>query len=769
MKKIILFFLLSISLNLIAQSSQKISIKGTIVDNITNTPLEFATAILLKSNTIITGVSTNEKGEFNLKATEGSYTIRLEFIGYKSVEIPVKNYTENQQLGNIKLDEESAQLDEIQITAEKSTVEYKLDKKVFNVGKDLISKGGSVNDILNNVPSVTVDATGGVSLRGNGNVQILINGKPSVLTSNNGLAQIPAENIEKVEVSTNPSSKYGAEGTAGIINVILKRNKKGGFSSSVQVTTGSPVNNALNYNVNYKTEKFNIFSNLSYTNMRLPGTLDYFQTNTNSQNVISSTKQHVEIERNYKMTNVYVGGDYYINDKNTLTFSYYLRNNNSNHTTDYSYDFLDSNDQTERTLISTNNYKEPQKANQIEVNYVKTFEKPGKKFTANIQYEFWNDDENENITEKQTFPTITAENSIKSRDVESSKDLLFQADYVLPIFEKSRLEMGVKGEVRRINSDYKVWDNAVLVDSLDNLLHYDEKIYGAYLQYGNREKKFQYSLGLRMEHSDTKSTDRKNVFFNHKKYTDLFPTVHLTYNFSDSNSLQLSYSKRITRPRFWQLNPFGGIADKNNIRYGNPDLNPMYTNSFEIGTLKRWNGFTINPSIYFQRSTNIFEMITYKNSNNVIITIPVNLGSENRYGAELVSTYSPYKWWRLSADVNFYGFKQKGSYKNINYDSNNSTWTSRLNSTMKFTDFSLQSTVNYVGARTSGQTYTESIAWFNLGMSKDFLNDRMTLTLNANNLFNSRETKRFINGDNYNLQVNSDNSQRRISATFIYR
>jgi len=769
MKKIILFFLLSISLNLVAQSTKKISIKGTIVDNTTNAPLEFATAILLKSNTIVTGVSTNEKGEFNLNATEGSYTIRLEYIGYKSVELPTKNYTKNLQLGNIKLDEESSQLDEIQITAEKSTVEYKLDKKVFNVGKDLISKGGSVNDILNNVPSVNVDAEGGISLRGNGNVRILINGKPSVLTSNNGLAQIPAENIEKVEVSTNPSSKYGAEGTAGIINVILKRNKKGGFSSSIQLTTGSPVNNALNYNVNYKTEKFNIFSNLSHTNMRLPGTLDYFQTNTDSQNITSSTKQHVGIERNYKMNNVYVGGDYYINDKNTLTFSYYFRSNVSNHITDYSYDFLGSNQQIESTILSTNKYKEPQKANQIEVNYVKTFEKPGQKFTANIQYDFWNDDENENITRKQTFPIVSVENSLKSRDVESSKDLLFQADYVLPIFEKSRLEMGIKGEIRRINSDYKVWDNAVLVDSLDNLLHYDEKIYGAYLQYGNREKKFQYSLGLRMEHSDTKSTDRKNVFFNHKKYTDLFPTVHLTYNFSDSNSLQLSYSKRITRPRFWQLNPFGGIADKNNVRYGNPDLNPMYTNSFEIGTLKRWRGFTINPSIYYQRSTNIFEMITYRNNSNTIITTPVNLGSENRYGAELVSTYSPYKWWRLSADVNFYGFNQKGSYKNINYDSNNNTWTSRLNSTMKFTDFSLQSTVNYVGARTSGQTHTESVAWFNLGMSKDFSNDKMTLTLNANNLFNSRETRRFISGDKYALQVNSNNSQRRITATFIYR
>jgi len=190
MKNIILLILLSISFNLVAQSSKKISITGTIVDKTTNAPLEYATAILLKSNTIVTGVSTNEKGEFNLSANQGSYTVRLEFIGYKSIELPVKNYINNQQLGNIKLDEESAQLDEIEIIAEKSTVEYKLDKKVFNVGKDLISKGGSVNDILNNVPSVTVDATGGVSLRGNSNVRILINGKPSVLTSNNGLEQI---------------------------------------------------------------------------------------------------------------------------------------------------------------------------------------------------------------------------------------------------------------------------------------------------------------------------------------------------------------------------------------------------------------------------------------------------------------------------------------------------------------------------------------------------------------------------------------------------
>ncbi len=769
MKKIIVLILLSFSLQSMGQSSKKITVSGSIIDKNTNSPLELATAILLQKNTIVTGASTSVNGEFTLNVRPGMYTLRIEFIGYKSIELINQNYRSTQKLTPILLEEESAQLDTIEIIAEKSTVEYKLDKKVFNVGKDLISKGGSVNDVLNNVPSVNVDATGGVSLRGNGNVRILINGKPSVLTANNGLEQIPSNTIEKVEVSTNPSSKYDAEGTAGIINIILKKNSKSGFSSSVQLTSGSPVNNAINYNFNYKTEKFNLFSNLSHTNMRLPGTLSYYQTNFNNQQVISSTEQQVAIVRNYRMNNIYIGGDYYINPKNTLTFSYYFRSNVSNHTTNYNYNYLNSTQQKDSIITSVNRYREPQKANQIEVNYVKTFDKPGKKFTANVQYEFWNDDENENITEQKTFPTVSLERSLKSRDIESSKDLLFQSDYVIPIFKKSRLEMGIKGEIRRINSDYKVWDNAVLVDSLDNLLHYDEKIYGAYFQYGNREKKFQYAVGLRAEHSNTKSTDRKNVFYNHKKYTDLFPTVHLTYNLSDSHSLQMSYSKRITRPRFWHLNPFGGIADRNNIRYGNPDLNPMYTNSFEIGSLKRWNGFTINPSVYFQRSTNIFEMVTSRNSNNTIIIIPVNLGSENRYGAELVASYSPYKWWRLSGEVNFYGFEQKGMYQNKDYNASDNTWTSRLNSTIKLPTFSIQSTINYTGARTSGQTHTKSLTWVNLGLSKDLFDDKMTLTLTGNNLFNSRETKSFVNGENYTLRVYRNRSFRRISATLIYR
>jgi len=766
MKKSILLAILFISIGMSAQMAKNVTISGIVLDKLTQEPLEYATAILLNTNTneIITGSTTNEKGEFSFETQTGTYTVKVEFMGFKNYIIEKILLNKNLKLPNISLEESSEQLDAIKVTAAKSTIEYKLDKRVFNVGKDLSSKGGSATDILGNVPSVNVDAVGAVSLRGNSNVRVLINGKPSVLTTNNGLEQIPAENIEKVEVVTNPSAKYDAEGTAGIINIILKKNKRTGFGSSLQLTTGTPANHGINYNVNYKTEKINLFSNLGYRYLNFEGEGSYYRTNFENNSVSSILDETIEMKRNRKRLNLYVGGDYYINDKNTLTLSYYHRYNVSKNEVNYDFNFLDANQNLESVLNSTENYKEPQKANQIELNYEKSFDKKGKKFTINLQYDFWNDDENESIVQQELFPNITTLTTLKSRDIESSKDFLFQSDYKIPVSDKAHLEMGIKGEVRRINSDYKVWNNEVLVDSLDNLLRYDEGIYGAYLQYGNRKRKFQYLLGLRAEHSNTKSSDRKNQYNTNKSYTKLFPTVHLTYAVNDATNLQLSYSKRIRRPNFWHLNPFGGISDQQNIRIGNPDLNPMYTNSFEFGSLKRWSKFTLNPSIYFQRTTNLFETLIKTNNDNVLISQTVNSGEENRIGAELVSTYSPYKWWRLSGEINYYSFTQRGLY-NIN----DNTWFTRLNSRFKFSKLSFQTSFNYRGANQSGQTYSESQYWANLAMSHDFLGDRATLTMNVNNVFNSRDNKRFIQGENYTVNQSNIWSGRRISATLTYR
>jgi len=766
MKKAILLLILLVSVSIVAQTSKNITISGKVLDKTTQQPLEFATAILLNStnNEIITGSTTNANGEFSFETLAGTYTIKVEFMGFKNHLINSLALNKNLQLPNISLEEDAEQLNSIEIIAEKSAIEYKLDKRVFNVGQDLISKGGSANDILGNVPSVNVDAEGAISLRGNSNVRVLINGKPSVLTNNNGLEQIPAENIEKVEVVTNPSAKYDAEGTGGIINIILKKNKRSGFGSSLQLSAGTPANQSINYNINYKTEKINLFSNLKYSYLNYESEGSYLRTNYNNNTVSSILNETIEGNRNRKIFNLYFGGDYYINDNNTITLSYYHRNNTSNNEVNYAFNFLDGNENIDSTLIARENYKEPQKANQIELNYVKSFEKEGQKFTANVQYDFWNDDENETISEQVQFPAVSAFTTRKSRDIESSKDFLFQSDFKLPVSKKAHFEMGIKGEIRRINSDYKVWNNSVIIDSLDNVLRYNEGIYGAYIQYGNSERKFQYLVGLRAEHSNTKSTDRKNLYNTNKKYTKLFPTVHLTYNYTDSAKMQLSYSRRIRRPSFWHLNPFGGIADNRNIRIGNPDLNPMYTNSFELGTLKRWNKFTLNPSVYYQQTSNLFETKVNVNDDGVLISQIVNSGKEDRIGAELVSTYSPYKWWRLSGEINYYSFKQKGLY---NID--DATWFTRVNSRFKFSKLSFQTNFNYRAANQSGQTYSESQYWANFGLSKDFLKDRATITFNVNNVFNSRDNEQTVTGENYIINKSMVWSGRRVSATLTYR
>ncbi len=747
-------------------SIAQISIKGKVLEKAGNIPLEYATVILTNplSNEIITGESTNEKGEFSLSLKSGVYDLKVEFIGFKNYINKNVNFTKSMSLPTIFLEEDAEALEEVQVIAEKSTTEYKLDKRVFNVGKDLLSKGGNVNDILNNVPSVNVDSEGSVSLRGNPSVRILINGKPSVLTNNNGLEQIPSESIEKIEVITNPSAKYDAEGTAGIINIILKKNKVGGFGSSLQLTSGIPDNHGINYNVNYKKEKFNLFSNFRYRHISFNGNSSLFRTDFNNNKIESFLERTTETESTYKVLNIYFGGDYYINDFNTLTLSYYHRGNVSYRNTDYYFNSLDKNRELTESLFNRESYREPQKANQLELNYIKTFDKKGQKLTVNLQYEFWNDDENEFIEESQTFPTEVTTGNLASRDIESSKDFLFQSDFKIPITPKSYVEVGLKGEVRNIDSDYTVWDNGNVIDRFDNLLKYNEGIYGAYIQYGNREHKFQYLLGLRAEHSDTGSTDTKGFFTTDKKYTDLFPTVHLTYNFTEATNLQLSYSRRIRRPRFWQLNPFGGYSDRRNYRIGNPDLNPMYTNSFELGTLKRWNKFTVNPSIYFQRTTNLFETQIFIESDGALVSMPVNSGTENRAGAELAIRYSPFKWLRLSSEFNYFTYQQKGLY-----DVNDNTWSSRLNSRFRFPKFSVQASINYQGARESGQTFNESIYFANIGFSKDFWNDKASLSLNMNNIFDSRIAKRLITGENYTSNTSFRRMGRNTTVTFTYR
>lgn len=766
MKKILLFIALCLCNILFAQETPKIlTIKGKVIEKKSNLLLEFATISVINSsdNKIITGTITDDKGNFTVKTSSGKYSIKVEFIGLKSVVLENIDLQTNQTIPTIYLEENTTQLETVEIKTEKSTIEHKLDKKIFNVGNDLISKGGNATNILNNVPSVNVTTEGVVSLRGNSGVRILINGKPSVLSANNGLEQIPSENIEKVEVITNPSSKYDSQGTAGIINIVLKKNKMSGFGSSAQITTGTPNNHALGYNVSYKNKKINLFSDLRYQYLTRFREESSLRTNYNNNVVDSYLESTANRVRNNKTFNIYFGGDYYFNDKNTITLSYYYRNNTSNDSADYKFNFLDNNRNFTQIITARETYREPQIANQIELNYIKTFDKVGKKFTMNLQYNFWNDDENEAIQEEEKLPTISKK-VLKSRDIESSKDFLFQTDYTIPITEKSKIEFGLKGEIRRINSDYEAFEDNTPITNLTNLLNYKENIFGIYFQYGSSFKKLEYQLGLRTEHSNTGSNDRINLFNINKKYTNFFPTAHLTYGINDELNLQLSYSRRISRPQFWQLNPFGGIADRRNIRIGNPDLNPMFTDSYELGTLIKWKKLSINPSVYHQFSRNIFEDIRTTNASGNLVEQAINSGTESRLGAEISITYSPIKWLTLSAEMNYYKFNQKGVFS-----VSDNAFTSRLNSRIKFSTWNFQTNLNHQGARKSGQINADAQYWVDLGMGKDIWKEKATITFKIDNVFDSRISQGVVTGTDYTLDYNFKNARPRIYATFTYR
>lgn len=747
-------------------------ISGTVIDAETLTPLEFATVSILENGKLIDGIITNEKGEFSINANPGNYLIRVEYISYKKYETQI-NLKQNMNLGLISLEIDMESLGEVEIIAERSTVDLKLDKKVFNVGKDLLSQNGSLVQILENVPSVTVDFDGGISLRGNANVTVLINGKPSVLAANNGLDQIPAQQIERVEVITNPSSRYQSAGTAGIINVILKKNKEAGFSGSLSMSNSIRADFNTNASLNYKTDKFNVFSTLGY---RFVDNKIREQINQNSLvngNTVN-LDQTANIYRNSKISSLYFGLDYFINDQNTLTASYYKTLIDRNNSVAYNYNYFNALHELDSTITRNEKYYEPMDHNQLELSYAKTFDKDGKKLTIGFQYDFWGDDENEAFITQNIAPILLESELSRTRDIESSKDYLLQLDFINPIYENSTFETGLRGETRIITSDYKAEDfdgtNWSLFNGIENVLDYKEKIGGAYIQFSSKINKLSYQLGLRTEFTEIDISDKNNMFNSTKSYTKLFPTTHLTYSFSDKTNLQLSYSRRINRPGFWHLNPFGGLAQINTQRQGNPDMNPALTNSFELGFLTRLGKLRINPSLYHQKTADPFQFFTERNDEDILITKPINIDTERRIGFEVSMSFNPIKWLQLTGELNYYSFAQRGAYKDVNFDFDNSSWFTRLNSKFKLpSEITLQTSFNYTGRNESAQTITESNHSLDLGLNKSFLKNKATLTFNIRNMLDTREEFLTRTGDNFSFKSHRKLLGPKHSLTLTYR
>jgi outer membrane receptor protein involved in Fe transport len=795
-KNIILLFCCLFSATfLIAQKTPNtvnIAITGKVLDARTNQPLEYATVILKDTTTKeVTGGITNEKGNFNIQTPKGTYEISIEFISFKSQKLPTQKITSNKDFGIIKLTEDSDSLDEVVIIAEKSTVDIRLDKKIYNVGKDMTVKGGTASDVLDNVPSVDVDVEGTVSLRGSSNVRILIDGKPSALVGLSGadaLRQLPSDAIERVEVITSPSARYDAEGTAGILNIILRKGKANGFNGSVNVTVGDPKNYQGAVNLNLRSEKINLFSNFGYSDRGGPGLYNSDITYLTNGAIDSTRIENRDNDRNRKGFNANVGLEYFLNKKSSVTGTIFVRDSDG---LDISTNNISSFDSLDKNLYNSTRIQEENeedKTIQFSLNYVNNFSEDGHKLTLDLQHSASKENESAIITDINPETNSTNELSI---------DNLLQADYVLPIGDNSQFEAGYRGSFQDLTSDY-----LVIAPNLDarfnpsNNLKFTQNVNAFYTQFGSKVNNFSYLFGLRTEIT-TMDISLINTQENYqKRFTDFFPTVNFGYELTEDQSFTLGYSRRLRRPRSRSLNPFESRASEIIFYRGNVNLDPTYTNSFDLGYLNRWGKLTFNSSIYYQHSTNNIVRVNSQEirvingkETNVLLRVPINLASEDRTGFEFTANYNASKRVKFSGSFNFYQFETKGDYTyNItdpstnaistitqNFDATNSSWFTRFDARITLPgNIQSQTRVFYRGPRNDAQSDVDGILSVNLAFSKDILKDKGTLVLNVSDLFNSRKYnfKGFAPSRENPTNITDQTYQRRvrqISLNFSYR
>ncbi|SNR33445.1 outer membrane beta-barrel protein [Lutibacter flavus] len=787
-----LVFLISFSFfatTLIAENSdplEKISIFGKVIDNETKLPLEYAT-IVVKSleGEIVTGGITDNNGSFDILISRGTYNISVEFISFKTYTFRNKEITKTTDLGVISLEIDAQALDEVEIIAEKSTVEIRLDKKIYNVGKDMTVKGGTASDVLDNVPSVSVDVEGNVSLRGNENVRILVNGKPSGLVGLSGtdaLRQLPADAIEKVEVITSPSARYDAEGTAGILNIILRKGKALGFNGTFTLSAGNPDNLGVSTNLNYRTKKVNFFTNLGYSYRNSPGNsfskVTYFD---DFGNTLNYRNEEIEYKRENKGLNTRFGLEYFLTDKSSLTGSVLYRKSNGD---DLATNSITELGVTKNLLIASSRLEsesEDDKTIEYNLNFTKDFNTSGHKLTLDLQYGKSNEDNFTYITDKDTFPSLIENAPERNITDESDTGFQFKGDYTLPLGETAQFELGFNIVMDKLNSDYLVeeFENNQYINNTNfsNTLEFEQNIYAFYSQYGKKINKFSYLLGLRSETTDRRiNLIQTNEVYN-KKFTELFPTVNLGLELNDTESFTLGYSRRLRRPRHWFLNPFESRTSETYVRKGNVNLDPTYTNSFDLGYLKRWEKLTFNSSIYFQHAINNIEFIQIDElrlvdnvETLVIVRSPVNLSQQDRYGFEFTANYNPFKWWKLTNSFNFFESITDGEYDNINYDIKNVSWFTRLDSRITLPGgIDWQTKAMYMAPSEGAQSKRKAIISVDLAFSKDILNEKGTLSLRVSDLLNSRKRK----STSYSPTTISEGEfqwrQRQIMLNFTYR
>lgn len=735
-------------------------IYGQVIDGDSGVPIEYATIALynMLNDEVAQGTITDKNGNFKLENISlGVYSLEITFVGYKKTRINRILIRPNKYeifLGTIELEASVEQIEEVTITGEKQEVLYKIDRKIINISQDVAARGGSVVDALEGMPSVKTDMEGNLTLRGSSNYTVLIDGKPTPFSGSDALQQIPANAVENVEIITNPSAKYDPEGEVGIINVIMKKDFSDGVTGMVNTSYGSMQRYSADALVNFRLNDLSLFAGVDVKERPFNGNGSmYRETYAGEESYIRNSA--MDIEMNRQSLSLKTGASYNFNTRNSLQWE---ATGGQQQIQRAFHSNITSQTDSVKYILSTSNFNREPRYLSTSFNFQHLFDLSGHKLDGEFHFSYSETDKTNQLTEKyateswQPFNPALLEESVETGHF---RDFRAQIDYIKPLKAGQKLEAGYQGRLNKHNllQQFDGTDVSSQIDQAkENDLGISRQIHALYGLFSNENDNFGYKLGLRGEFANRNITQSQEVGGFSKIYYSLFPSIHLSRSWEETNQIQVSYSRRINRPNVNQLNPYKQFMDDKNFRQGNPELAPEYINAFEINYLKRIFFSFISIEAFYRQTTNKISPLWYPEDDDALLLTYVNLNKDFSAGVEMMAGLQLVDGLRIMAGSSLYRYSIEGDVFGSEVNNVSNSWNIRLGTTFRIEKIGTKLQFNsiYNGDKASAQGSREGFFVTMLGVQQDIIKNKLSATIQIRDLFGTmkfsshRETDFFV-------------------------
>jgi len=752
------------------------SVSGKVLDFSTKHIIEYANLLVMTEgdSSMVTGGVTDSKGNFNLRIPKiGNYYIEVKFIGYKTERITISLTPEklNVDLGEILLSPSSILLENVVVEGQRAPVTYEIDKKVINPDQMLNVVSGNAVDVLSNVPSVHVDIEGNVSIRGSQSFNVLIDGRPSVLDAQDALQQIQASSIERIELITNPSAKYDPEGTAGIINIILKKNSNSGLNGIVNANAGMHDTYGADFLINYQNDNIKTNFSLDYSRRFYPG--DFTQSNISYlDNNVSTTNTVGSVTRGRIGYEGRGGIEFLLDENNSLSFGARAGRREGQQKSNQLFTQFSEQDPSEISYTGNTDRSRAGPYYSINSNYSHNFGSDGHQLLGELYYSYRNSDE---ITITSEFDAGYQIGGKKTTEIGPSTDFRGKLDYTLPFSESSKFEAGYQGQVDLDEETNELYEYTTtmgdyqLLPEFSNLNKYNRSEHALYTMYSGTAWELQYQVGLRGEYTyRTIEVPTQNEYFDLDRF-DYFPSFHTSYKFTQSSSVMASYSRKIDRPGGWALEPFDTWIDANNVRRGNPNLQPEFIDSYETGVQTQLGIANFSTEIYYRITHNKIERVQTALDENVVLTTRENVGTDYSLGGEVMLNFDPVQFWNVNLMANAYHYLVEGVLYDESFSNTSFNWQVRFYNNFKlWSSTQIQFNLNYNSPTVSAQGTRAGNLRTDLSIRQDIIENILSTTVQVIDLFGTTNREFTSEGANFNNSYYYDFNSPRVVLNLRY-